>query len=163
VSASSNPAADLGWILVRITGGSAHERLTRILEDFDRGIARRPSRGSKLNTKRSIHARLRSISLALLIAVPVAGTWSCTRSAGGFSGRYEVDFGGGSAVLDFKGVNKVNVSLVSGKEEMTHHCVYAIADDKMMITTDEPMGVPMNLIIDGDVLKDGGGTVYKRK
>ncbi len=98
-----------------------------------------------------------------LAASIVVGSAGCSCSAGGFSGRYEADLGGGSAVLDFKGGNKVNVSLVSGKDQMTHHCIYAIADDKMMITTDEPMGVPMSLIIDGDVLKDGGGTVYKKK
>ena len=106
------------------------------------------------------------------IELAIAGTLSivagmaavgCSGSAGGFSGRYEADLGGGSAVLDFQGGNKVNVSLVSGTDSLTHHCVYTISDDKMLITTDEPMGVPMHLIIDGGELKDGGGTVYKKK
>ena len=109
-----------------------------------------------------IHGGTTFLSLAALLGTMSLG--SCSGSAGGFSGKYVADLGGGSAVLDFQGGNKVDdVSLVTGKDEMTHHCVYAIADDKMLITTDEPMGVPMNLIIDGDVLKDGGGTVYKKK
>jgi hypothetical protein len=114
-----------------------------------------------MHPKNSHHVRLASIALVLSLATSV-GT-GCSSAEGGFLGKYEADLGGGSAVLDFQGGNKVNVSLVSGKDEMTHHCIYTIADDKMMITTSEPMGVPMSLIIDGDVLKDGGGTVYKKK
>ena len=114
-----------------------------------------------MHSKSSIHVRLASVAVVLALAAAIEV--GCSGSAGGFSGRYEADLGGGSAVLDFKGGNKVNVSLVAGKDEMTHHCIYTIADDTMRITTDEPMGAPMNLIIDGDVLKDGGGTVYKRK
>lgn len=114
-----------------------------------------------MNSKTSIPVRHTTFALALSLALAIEV--GCSRSAGGFSGRYEADLGGGSAVLDFQGGNKVNVSLVSGKDSLTHHCIYAIAEDKMMITTDEPMGVPMSLIIDGDVLKDGGGTVYKKK
>jgi len=107
--------------------------------------------------------RVRLASLALVLSIATAVEVGCTGSAGGFTGRYEADLGGGSAVLDFQGGNKVNVSLVSGKDSLTHHCIYVVAEDKMLITTDEPMGVPMNLIIDGDVLKDGGGTVYMKK
>ena len=114
-----------------------------------------------MHSKSSIHVHLASIAVVLSLATGIE--LGCSGSAGGFSGKYVADLGGDSAVLDFQGGNKVCVSLVSGKDEMTHHCIYTIADDKMLITTDEPMGVPMNLIIDGDVLKDGGGTVYKKK
>jgi hypothetical protein len=37
------------------------------------------------------------------------------------------------------------------------------AGNKLVATTDEPMGVPLHLTIDGDVLRDGGGLVYKKK
>ena len=117
-----------------------------------------------MSIQRSMQDRLARISCALFLVAAASAAWTgCSGPIGEFSGRYEADLGGGSAVLDFQGGNKVNVSLVSGKDSLTHHCIYAVADNKMMITTDEPMGVPMNLIIDGDVLKDGGGTVYKRK
>ena len=117
-----------------------------------------------MRTNASIQDHLASLSLVLCLASASSfATSSCSAGAGGFSGRYEADLGGGSAVLDFQGGNKVNVSLVSGKDSLTHHCIYVVAEDKMLITTDEPMGVPMNLIIDGDVLKDGGGTVYMKK
>jgi len=117
-----------------------------------------------MSTQRPMHDRLVRGSLALLLAALASTAWTgCSDSPSGLSGRYEAYLGGGSAVLDFQGGNKVNVSLVSGQDSLTHHCIYAIADNKMMITTDEPMGVPMNLIIDGNVLKDGGGTVYKKK
>jgi hypothetical protein len=115
-----------------------------------------------MSTERPTHDGFLRVPLALAAALGIA--WSgCSGSGGRFSGRYEADLGGGSAVLDFQGGNKVNVSLVSGKDSLTHHCIYVVAEDKMLITTDEPMGVPMNLIIDGDVLKDGGGTVYMKK
>ena len=114
-----------------------------------------------MQPKNFVRVRLAPLAFGLSLAIAVAS--GCSGSAGGFSGRYEADLGGGSAVLDFQGGNKVNVSLVSGKDSLTHHCIYTISDDKMLITTDEPMGVPMNLIIDGDVLKDGGGTVYMKK
>jgi hypothetical protein len=114
--------------------------------------------------QRPTHDRFVRVPLALVLAAALGiASSGCSGSGGRFAGRYEADLGGGSAVLDFQGGNKVNVSLVSGNDSLTHHCVYAIADDKMMITTDEPMGVPMSLIVDGDVLKDGGGTVYKKK
>ena len=109
-----------------------------------------------MRTNRRFRARIASIALMLAAA--------CSGSAGGFSGRYEADLGEGKAVLDFQGGNKVNVSLVAGSDSLTHHCVYTITDDKMLITTDEPMGVPMHLIIEGGELKDtSGGVVYKKK
>jgi len=98
-----------------------------------------------------------------VLAVSLSAAAACSGSSGGFSGHYEADLGDGTANLDFEGGNKVNVSLVSGKESLVHHCVYTISDDKMVITTDEPMGVPMHLVVDGDALKDSSGLVYKKK
>lgn len=117
-----------------------------------------------MSPRNCIRSRLASLALALPIATAAGiAAVSCSGSAGGFSGKYEADLGGGSAVLDFQGGNKVNVSLVSGTESLTHHCIYTISDDKMLITTDEPMGVPMHLIIDGGEIKDASGIVYKKK
>ena len=115
-----------------------------------------------MSTQASYRNRRASLSFVFALSVALSvGAASCSGSAGGFSGKYVADMGDGSAVLDFQGGNKVNVSLVSGSDSLTHHCIYTIADEKMVITTDEPMGVPMHLIIDGGELKDGGGTVYK--
>ena len=99
----------------------------------------------------------------LVLAASLSTAAGCSGSSSRFSGHYEADLGDGTANLDFEGDNKVNVSLVSGKESLVHHCIYTISDNKMVITTDEPMGVPMHLIVDGDVLKDSSGLVYKKK
>ena len=90
---------------------------------------------------------------------------ACSGSAGGYSGRYEGDMGGGKVWLDFQGGNKVKVSLVSpdGKDTLAHNCVYVLVDGKMTITTDEPMGVPMHLVVDGGKLVDGSGLVLTKK
>ncbi len=117
-----------------------------------------------MHTQSMIRDRLASLSLALCLATASsAGLWGCSSADGGFSGKYEADLGGGSVVLDFQGGNKVNVSLVSGNDSLTHHCIYTIADNKMVITTDEPMGAPMHLRIDGGQLKDESGVVYRKK
>jgi hypothetical protein len=111
-------------------------------------------------------SRFVSFAFALSMATIASIGWSgCSGSSSGFSGRYSADMGGGSVNLDFEGSNKVNVSLVSpdGKDTLTHHCVYTISENRMVITTDEPMGVPMSLIVDGGTLKDGSGVVYKKK
>ena len=102
-------------------------------------------------------SRIASLALAL-------AAFGCSGSSSGLSGRYEADLGGGSAVLEFHGSNKVDVSLVSGEDKLTHHCVYTVDGNKLVATTDEPMGVPMHLVIDGDVLRDqSGGVVYRKK
>ena len=103
--------------------------------------------------------------LAALAAVVLLGcSGSSGGSAGAYSGRYEADMGGGKVLLDFSGSNKVNVTLASpdGKDTIMHHCVYVVSGGKMLITTDEPMGVPMTLTVAGNTLDDNG-TVYVKK
>jgi len=90
---------------------------------------------------------------------------ACSPSAGGFSGRYEADMAGGKVWVDFQGGNKCKVSLVSpdGKDSISHNCVYTINENRMTITTDEPMGVPMHLVVDGSRLKDDSGLEFTKK
>jgi hypothetical protein len=85
-------------------------------------------------------------------------------SGGAYSGTYVTDLGGGTATLEFGSQNKVTVTLASsdGKDKLVHHCIYVVSGDRMVVTTDEPMGVPMTLKIEGDTLSDGG-SVYRKK
>ena len=100
---------------------------------------------------------------SFLFAVLALG--GCSGSSGSYSGIYVADIMGGKAELDFVGGNKVNVSLVSpdGKDRLTHHSVFAIDGNRMLVTTDEPMGVPMHLTIDGGTLKDDTGAVFTKR
>jgi hypothetical protein len=88
----------------------------------------------------------------------------CSCSSGEYSGRYVADMGGGKAVLDFHGSNEVKVSLISSTgEEISHNSVYTVKDDKMFITTDEPMGVPMTVVIEDGKLTDGAGMIFEKQ
>src|SRR5262245_7965990 len=114
---------------------------------------------------RTIRTRpdLRSLCLVLLAS---AAPWlaGCSGSSGGFSGRYQASEMGDMVTLDFRNGNQVNVWLgpPDGKDSLVHHCIYTIAEGKMVITTDEPMGVPMHLSVAGDTLTDGS-VVYRKK
>jgi hypothetical protein len=112
------------------------------------------------NPRPRIRIAILALSLSLAAGIGAVG---CSGSAGGLSGHYEADMGDGKITLDFSGSNHVNVSLVSGKDSLTHHCVYTRDGNKLVATTDEPMGVPMHLIVDGDVIRDDTGVVYKKK
>jgi hypothetical protein len=105
-------------------------------------------------------SRRSKICIALFLVLA-----ACSGSTGGYSGRYEGDMMGGKVWVDFQGGAKCKVTLVSpdGKDSMSHNCVYVLADGKMTITTDEPMGVPMHLVVDGATLTDGSGLVLKKK
>ena len=108
---------------------------------------------------------MRQVSWVVSFLFAVLALAGCSGSSGSYSGLYVADIMGGKAELDFVGGNKVNVSLVSpdGKDRMTHHSVFAIDGNRMLITTDEPMGVPMHLTIDGGMLKDDSGAVFSRR
>lgn len=102
---------------------------------------------------------LRPLCVIFLFCIACGGG-----AGGGYSGKYVTDLGGGTATLDFGSDNKVTVTLASddGKDTLVHHCIYVVSGDKMVVTTDEPMGVPMTLKIEGDTLSDGGA-VYRKK
>ena len=104
------------------------------------------------------------LGMVLCAAGPVALT-GCSGSSDGYSGRYEADMGGGLVVLDFHGRNEVKVSLMSpdGTDAISHNSVYVVVNDKMTITTEEPMGVPMYLVIKDGQLTDGSGMVFEKK
>jgi hypothetical protein len=106
----------------------------------------------------------RACSILVVAALTAVALLGCSGSVGGYSGHYEADMGGGKVMLDFSGGNKVNVTLASpdGKDSIMHHCVYVVSDGKMVITTDEPMGVPMTLAVAGDKLDDNG-TIFSKK
>jgi hypothetical protein len=107
---------------------------------------------------------LRARAIPVLATIVSLACFACSGSSGAYSGRYEADMGGGTAALDFSGSNKVTVTLTSpdGKDKLQHHCVYTVADGKMHITTDEPMGAPMDLMVTSAGL-DAGGMLYKKK
>ena len=97
------------------------------------------------------------------LALALVFSTACSGSSG-FSGRYQAAEMGDMVTLDFENGNQVNVWLgpPGAKDSLVHHCIYTVSEDKMVITTDEPMGVPMHLKTVGDTLTDGGA-VYRKK
>jgi hypothetical protein len=110
-----------------------------------------------------------SVLVPCLLALAFIGWSGCSGSPAGLSGRYQAREGTGKdagvVTIDFKGGNKVNVSLGTAEkeEQLTHHCVYTVDGNKLTMTTDEPMGVPMSLLIEGNTLRDPAGFTYTRK
>ena len=112
-------------------------------------------------TRRGIATALRAL-VAVVAAVTLAG---CGESSE-LSGTYEAALPGGEGVrIVFTGGNKAQVSLLGGGqgEELTHNTVYTKNGNKLHFTTDEPMGVPMDLIYENGVLSDGADMVFKKK
>lgn len=106
---------------------------------------------------------MRSAAAVIALALLPMMSNGCSSSTSGYSGRYEAEMEGGKFRIDFEGGNKAKVSIVAPDgQAISHNCVYAINGTKMTFTTDEPMGAPMTLTIDGDTLTDGG-VVYKKK
>jgi hypothetical protein len=109
------------------------------------------------------------LTLALLALLGLIGLPGCSGSPAGLSGRYQAREGtgrdAGVVTIDFKGSNTVNVSLGTAEkeEQLTHHCVYTVNGNKLTVTTDEPMGVPMSLLIEGNTLRDPAGFTYTKK
>ena len=111
--------------------------------------------------------RPRCASFALAFTVALASALSgsgCSGSDGSFSGRYQASQGAESIMLDFQNDERVTISLVSGEgeDELSHACLYTVSGDTITITTEEPLGVPLSLTIEGDTLRDGTGFVYKK-
>ncbi len=50
-----------------------------------------------------------------------------------------------------------------GEGEISHNTVYARDGNNLHFTTDEPMGVPMDLVYENGELSDGAGMVFKKK
>jgi hypothetical protein len=121
-------------------------------------------------SKPRIGSRLVSSVLAsILLTLAFVDLSGCSGSSAGLSGRYQAKEGTGKdagvVTIDFKGGNKVNVSLGTAEkeEQLTHHCVYTVNGQKITVTTDEPMGVPMSLLIEGDTLRDPSGFTYTKR
>jgi hypothetical protein len=104
---------------------------------------------------------LRAIA-ALVIVVALAACGSSSE----LSGTYEAALPGGEgARIVFSSGNKAKVSLFgpAGAGEISHNTVYTRDGNKLHFTTDEPMGVPMDLVYENGVLTDGAGLVFKKK
>ena len=114
---------------------------------------------------RSTRARraLFVLAFTLSLASGLAGC-GCSGSKGSFSGRYQASQGTESITLDFRNEERVTVSLTSGdgEEELSHDCRYTVDGRTITITTQEPLGAPLCLTIEGGTLRDGTGFVYKK-
>jgi hypothetical protein len=108
----------------------------------------------------------RTLLAPCILALALVPLWLAggSGSSGDFSGRYKAAEMGDRVTLEFQIANQVNVWLgpPGAKDSLVHLCIYAISDDKRVITTDEPMGVPMHLKIAGETLTDGA-VVYRKK
>jgi len=110
--------------------------------------------------------RVMATALRALVAVMAAVTFAGCGESSELSGTWEAALPGGEgARIVFTGGNKAQVSLFgSGPgEELTHNTVYTKNGNRLHFTTDEPMGVPMDLIYEDGVLSDGAGMVFKKK
>lgn len=71
---------------------------------------------------------------------------------------------GGGVRIAFSGGNKAKVTLFGDVEgEISHITVYTKNGNMLHVTTDEPMGAPMDLVHEDGVLSDGAGLVFKKK
>src|SRR5262249_41946881 len=112
----------------------------------------RPGAPMQLAPMRNARARAFSLAVVLSLATAFASLPCACSGSAGYSGRYQAGVGDGRFTLDFKGGNKVKVSIgtASKVDELSHDCVYEVHEDRITFTTDEPMGVPMTLKIEGD-------------
>lgn len=111
-----------------------------------------------------VRRRLAAVIMATVAVVIAVGFAGCGSSEP--SGTYEAAFpGGGGVRIVFSDDNKARVSLFSpgGDGEISHNTVYSRDGDKLHFTTNEPMGVPMDLVYKDGVLSDGGELVFKKK
>ena len=114
-----------------------------------------------LTTGRVMATALRAL-VAVMAAVVLAGCGGSSE----LSGTYEAALPDGvRARIVFAEGNKAKVSLLGDGEgeELTHNTVYTKNGNKLHFTTDEPMGVPMDLIYENGVLSDGAGMIFKKK
>jgi len=110
--------------------------------------------------------RMMATALRALVAVMAAVTLAGCGESSELSGTWEAALPGGEgARIVFTGGNKAKVSLFGAGpgEELTHNTVYTRTGNKLHFTTDEPMGVPMDLTYEDGVLSDGAGMVFKKK
>jgi hypothetical protein len=99
----------------------------------------------------------------LAVVVAAAALAGCGESSE-LSGTWEAALPGGEgARIVFTGGNKAKVSLFGPGAELTHNTVYTKTGNKLHFTTDEPMGVPMDLTYEDGVLSDGAGMVFRKK
>lgn len=112
-------------------------------------------------TRRVMATALRTLA-AVIAAAALAGCGDSSEP----SGTYEAALPGGEGVrIVFTGDNKATVSLFAAGqgEELTHNTVYTKTGNRLHFTTDEAMGVPMDLIYENGVLSDGAGMVFTKK
>jgi hypothetical protein len=99
-----------------------------------------------------------STSVRTLLALVACGESS------ELSGTYEAPMPGGGVRIAFSDGNKAKVTLFGdGEGEISHNTVYTKNGTKLHFTTDEPMGVPMDLVYEDGVLSDGAGLVFRKK
>jgi hypothetical protein len=116
---------------------------------------------ARLRTRRVMATAVR----ALVTVMAAAAFVGCGESSE-LSGTWEAALPDGvRARIVFADGNKAKVSLLGEGpgEELTHNTVYTKTGNKLHFTTDEPMGVPMNLVYENGVLSDGAGMVFTKK